>query len=88
MIKHFIIAMLARISIAAPLWSNGIICIKLFLDKGFLAGLVSELGESTVVRFYAWLLTYSSDSMKSFLSEYYLRFRFFRRLTLFLMRTQ
>lgn len=88
MIKHFIIAILAGISIAAPLGSNGIICIKLSLDKGFVAGLVSGLGESTVVGFYAWLLTYSSDSMESFLSEHYLKFRLLSGVILFLIGTQ
>ena len=88
MIKNFIIAILAGISIAAPLGSNGIICIKLSLDKGFVAGLGSGLGESTVVGFYAWLLTYSSDSMESFLTEHYLKFRLVSGVILFLIGTQ
>lgn len=88
MIESFIFAMLAGLSIAAPLGMNGIICIEFSLDKGFLAGLVSGLGESTVVGFYAWLLTYSADAMESFLSEHYLRFRFLSGVILFLIGIQ
>ena len=75
MIEYLIFAMIAGFSIAAPLGMNGIICIKFSLEKGFLAGLVSGLGESTVVGFYAWLVTYSAVAVESFLSEYQLIFR-------------
>ncbi len=88
MIESLIFAMLAGFSIAAPLGSNGIICIKFSLDKGFLAGLVSGLGESTVVGFYAWLVISSADAAESFLNEHQLRFRFLSGVILFLMGIQ
>ena len=88
MIKSLIFAILAGLSIAAPLGSNGIICIKFSLDKGFLAGLVSGLGESTVVGFYAWLVTSSAGAAESFLSEHQLRFRLLSGVILLLMGIQ
>ncbi len=88
MIESFIFAMLAGLSIAAPLGINGIICIKFSLDKGFLAGLVSGLGESTVVGFYAWLVTSSASAAESFLSEHQLRFRLLSGVILLLMGIQ
>ncbi len=88
MIKSLGFSILAGLLIAVPLGSNGIICIKFSLDKGFLAGLVSGLGESTVVGFYAWLVISSADAAESFLNEHQLRFRFLSGLILLMMGIQ
>lgn len=85
MIESLILAMLAGLSIAAPLGMNGIICIKLSLEKGFLPGLVSGLGNSTAVGFYVWLITSSVVAVESFLNEYKLIFHLFSGAILLLM---
>ena len=85
MIESLIFAMIAGFSIAAPLGMNGVICIKFSLEKGFIAGLVSGLGESTVIGFYSWLIIYSSVAVESFLSKNKLLFSLVSGMILLLM---
>ena len=88
MIESLLFAMLAGFSIAAPLGMNGIICIKFSLEKGFLAGFVSGLGESTAVGFYSWLIISSAIVGEFLLSKYRLIFHILSGVILVLMGIQ
>ncbi len=69
MIEVFLKAAIAGFSIAAPIGSLGIICIRRTMAAGFLAGLISGLGVALADGVYAAITALGLDAAAEYMGE-------------------